>query len=112
MAAAPGVGARLRARFTGRALATSIRNMAIAGAVLGLLAGVIVALTRHLAGGAFVTAMLRLCLAGAAAGAGIPSAIKAALSAARAIGWFVLALLLWWLALYAAGQTGWLAKLH
>jgi hypothetical protein len=56
--------------------------------------------------------ILRFGLAGAAAGAGIPPAVRAAALASRALIWVVVTALLWGGALALAGQTGWLTHLR
>ncbi len=57
-------------------------------------------------------AVLRFGLAGAAVGASIPPAVRAAALASRALIWIVISALLWGAALALSGQTGWLTSLR
>jgi hypothetical protein len=57
-------------------------------------------------------AVVRLGIAGAAAGASIPPTFRAAGTILRAAAWVALVALLWAIALVAAGQTGWLTRLR
>lgn len=87
-----------------------MRNLAIAGAVLGIFVGAGRGFLIHLPMRGTGVLALRLGLAGAAAGAGFPPCIRAAFLAARAAIWIGLALALWVAALALAGQLPWLAR--
>jgi hypothetical protein len=87
-----------------------VRNLAIAGGVVGCLFAFGGSMTMHLL--PTPIAVLRFGLAGAAAGAGIPPAVRAAALASRALIWVVVAGLLWAAALGLSGQTDWLTHLR
>jgi hypothetical protein len=112
--AAP-MGGAGRARGAGRALSEApiggwIRNLAIAGGVLGALAGGVRGALVHLPTASAGLLALRFGLAGAAAGAGFPPLLRAAFLAARALIGVGLALALWAAALALAGQLSWLGQ--
>jgi len=87
-----------------------VRRLAIAGGVLGCLLAFGGTMATHLL--PTPMAVLRFGLAGAAAGAGIPPAVRAAALASRALIWVVVAGLLWAAALGLSGQTDWLTRLR
>ena len=94
------------------AVGTWVRNFAIGGVVLGGLVGFARGAALHVPSAMMGGLVLRFAFAGAAAGAGIPPAIKAFSLAVRAIGWVVLAAVLWWIAGYLMGGAGWLSRLR
>ena len=85
-----------------------LRNFGIGGAVLGVFYGIARALLDHLTGSAIALVIVRMALAGAAAGASIAAGIRALSTLVRAAGWILLTLALVWLALVLAGRTDWL----
>lgn len=87
-------------------------NFAIGGAVLGALAGVGRGMMLHLAPAAMGMTAARFAIAGAAAGASVAPAVRAALLAFRALLWIGIVLVLWAVALGSLGLTGWLNRLH
>jgi hypothetical protein len=96
--------------FTTQSLGAWMWKLGVAGAVLGALAGLARALLLHLPSQAMGFEVARLALAVAAAGAGVPPAIRAASFVLRAALWFVLAIVLWGIALSASGLLGSLAR--
>jgi hypothetical protein len=105
------VGAALPA-FAGQSIGTWMRNFAIAGGALGCLVGATRGLVLHQPSGIIGVLVVRLGVAGAATGASIPPAFRVLGSMIRAAVWLVIALLLWAIAMAAAGQTGWLTRLR
>lgn len=89
-----------------------VRNLALGGAALGALFAYARGSSAHVPSNLMGGLVLRFAFAGAAAGAGIPAAIKAFALALRAVGWVVLAGVLWWIASYLVGGAGWLARLR
>ena len=85
-------------------------NLAVVGAVIGALVGAGRGMLLHQPPSATGMMALRLGLAGAAAGAGLPPFLRAALLAARAALWIGLAVVLWAAALALTGQIPWLAR--
>ena len=99
------------ARWAAVPVADHLRNFAIAGAVVGALIGLSRAAALHVPAGGMAIAALRLAVAGAAAGASLPAALRALATLARAAGWIVLAIALGWLALVIAGRLEWIRAL-
>lgn len=89
-----------------------MRNFAIGGLVLGALAGLARAVLLHAPPAVIGMVAFRMGVAGAAAGAGIPPALRALATAFRAFIWIALATALWLIAMSAAGQLGWLSRLR
>lgn len=87
-----------------------VRKLAMAGLVVGCLLGFGGSMTTHLL--PTPIGVLRFGLAGAAVGASIPPAVRAAALASRALIWIVITGLLWAAAFGLAGQTGWLTSLR
>ena len=79
---------------------------------LGGLFGLARAVMLHVPAGLTGMIVLRLAIAGAAAGGSIPPAFRALSTMFRAFLWIVLATGLWMIALAAAGQWDWLNRLH
>src|SRR5262249_45681598 len=97
--------------ITGPAFGMWMRNLAIGGAVLGALVGVLRGVAGHLPSSALGTIALRFGVAGAAAGASLMPALRAATFVVKGFVWFALALVLWWIMMAAAGNTAWLERL-
>jgi hypothetical protein len=98
--------------LAGQSFGAWLRNLAIAGGVLGCLVGAARGLVLHQPSAVTGVLAARFGLAGAAAGASIPPAFRAVSSMLRAAVWIVIAVLLWVISLAAAGQLGWLARLR
>jgi hypothetical protein len=98
--------------LAGRPFGAWVRNLAIAGGVLGCLTGAARGFALHQSTGIVGILVMRLGIAGAAFGAGVPPAFRAAGSMLRAALWIVLAAFLWLIAMAAAGQLGWLTRLR
>ena len=96
----------------GWSLGKWMSKLAIAGGVIGCLAGIGLRLEMHLPRESVGIDMLRLGIAGAAVGAGIPPCFRAAGFVIRAALWLLLAAVLWGIALAATGQTTWLSGLR
>ena len=89
-----------------------MRNFAIGGCALGCVGAISRSLMLHLPPAGMGVEIARLGIAGAAAGAGIPPAVKSALFVVRAAVWIVLAAFLWWVAIFLSGSAGWLTRLR
>ena len=98
--------------LAGQSFGTWLRNLAIAGGVLGCLLGAARGFVLHQPSAVIGVLTVRFGIAGAAAGAGIPPVFRAVSSMLRAAIWIVIAVLLWGIAMAAAGQLGWLARLR
>lgn len=111
-AAGTGPAASGPSLLAGHAFGTWIRNLAIAGGVLGCLTGAARGYALHQPSAIIGVLTMRLGIAGAAFGAGVPPAFRAAGSIIRAALWIVIAAILWTIAIAAAGQMGWLTGLR
>ena len=89
-----------------------IQRLALVGLALGALLGLARAVVLHVPFAIGGVMMLRLGIAGAAAGAGIPPAFRAFGVAVRAALWIAITAACWMLAMAAAGQLGWLDRLR
>lgn len=98
--------------YSGQPLGAWMRKLAIVGSVLGCFVGAARGFALHLPPAIIGIMIVRLGVAGAATGAGVPPAFRAAGSVIRAAAWIVLAAVLWTIAMAAAGQMGWLTQLH
>src|SRR6267142_4226337 len=101
-----------RTVFSGSQFGTWMRKLAIAGSLVGCFVGAARGFALHLPPAIIGILIVRLGVAGAATGASIPPAFRAAGSVIRAAVWIVLAAILWAIAMAAAGQMGWLNQLR
>lgn len=92
----------------GRSFGTWMRNLAIGGAVLGCLGGVLSGYALHQSPSLIGVMAARFGVAGAAVGASIPPAFRFLGSMLRAAVWLVIAVILWGIAMAAVGQLNWL----
>lgn len=86
--------------------------LAVAGGVVGLLAGGVRAYSFHLPPATVGAAAIRFGIAGAASGASIPPFIRAAGSLVRSAIWIGMVAILWLIALAALGRLDWLNRLR
>jgi hypothetical protein len=87
-------------------------KLALTGLALGALLGLARGAVLHVPPAILGMVVLRLGVAGAAAGAGIPPAVRALGVALRAALWIAIAAACWIFAMAAAGQMGWLSRLR
>lgn len=98
--------------FAGRSFGVWMRNLALAGGVLGCLSGAAQGLLLRQTPEMIGVLVVRLGIAGAAAGASIPPALRVFGSMLRAAVWLVIAVVLLGIAMTALGGMDWLTRLR
>ncbi|MBI1796391.1 MAG: hypothetical protein HYR74_05000 [Candidatus Eisenbacteria bacterium] len=107
-----GGGGGAIAAMSGPRFGRWVLNFALLGTGLGAIAGGLAGLGLHLPGAALGGLALRWAIAGAAVGASVPPAVRSIVTLIRAAGWGLVTLVLWWIAIAASGQLGWLQRLR